>query len=136
MNYYDILFSKFLNKGNGGDTPSGGGFINPLVTVNYVNGTNEDISLFTNNTLIWDSENNTIVRQIPLINPISIPIGGNASVVGISADGFWELITILGEGITYTGSNEVNCTLENEDTYWFVVLTDPALPASITVTIT
>lgn len=24
MNYYDILFSKFLNKGGGGDTPSGG----------------------------------------------------------------------------------------------------------------
>lgn len=57
MNYYDILFAKYLNKGEGG---GGGSLKNPKITVTIKNNSSSSVTLFTSYGLFYLNEEGEI----------------------------------------------------------------------------
>lgn len=160
MNYYDILFSKFLNKSGGGSsveveplsvTENGtytaehgkayspvtvnvsGGLSNPIIEVTYVNESNDDAQMNVSNPYVIE-ENNLISFLY-----FNIASGGSHKVDAIACfdeegDACYWNVPLMRTLPLVSASNEVNCTFDGEDGEYWIIVTDPTKSASITIT--
>ena len=132
MDFYDLLFARFLNKG--GDTPTPTptptSDILPSLTVTIINNTGNRCALIGTKL-----ENNTIYSDDIIVEVDDGDTKTATMIVPAQSDGENYYASVLNSEHFFGGSvsavsDEVNCVGGE----WDIIITDMTKPASCTVT--
>ena len=136
MNFYDILFSKFLNKGGGGDTPSGG-YSNPSVTYTVINNSTSTIAMVVPSWSFYDNngtyEIEKILKEVAPSTTESIEVVALKNYPLVYCVDYNSFYFSMEDPVEQSG-DPVLVNIENDDDYGYII-TDPTIDASVTITL-
>lgn len=131
MNLFELALARYLGGSSGGGGSNGGGLYNPIVAIEAVNTTSNNI--YATFIALNDNDNELLDNTASIQHESSEVLSVVALWSTYSAI-YYATVSFLDSTYTRmeaTPSNAVNCTYQNG----WITVTDPSAPASITLTV-